>query len=71
MILEDIVGSMHYFSKDIMDFRPPCKIYTMFLQEKWYEFQLSRLKEQLPNNLDTIMYLGEDNSGYIGRYPRG
>ena len=50
---------MHYFSKEMLGCRPPSNIYTLFLQEKLYEFQLSRLKDQFPHNLDMPQELTE------------
>lgn len=43
----------------MLDCRPSSNIYTLFLQEKWYEFQLSRLKEQFPNTMGTPQELTE------------
>ena len=43
--LQATVGRMYHLSKEMLDCISPSKIYTMFLEEKWYEFQLSRLKE--------------------------
>lgn len=51
-LLQDIMGQMYYLSKEMLDSRPPSNVYTLFLQDKWYEFQLNRLKEKLPHNLE-------------------
>ena len=56
---------MHYLSKEMLDCKPPSRVYTLFLQEKWFEYQLGRLKEQLNPSLDTPQELIETLQHYL------
>jgi hypothetical protein len=39
--------------KDMIDYKPPCKIYSVFPKEKWCLFKLKRIRGNNPYKLDT------------------
>ena len=38
-LLRATLGRMPYLYKEMLDCRPPTRVYTLFLQEKWFEYQ--------------------------------
>lgn len=39
--LKAIVSIMHQLAKGVVECMPPSRVYTLFMQEKWYEFPLN------------------------------
>lgn len=58
-LLQNTINDMHQLALESTECRPPSMVYALFLKERWYKFQLNRLKNQLPHDLETPKELAD------------
>lgn len=52
-VFETTTAKLVELSNEMMDYRPPSGVYTLFLKERWRRFEVNRLQNQLPCTIDT------------------
>jgi hypothetical protein len=52
-IMGESLSKMAQLSRELLNFSQPTKVYTLFLKEQWYKFQMDSLAQQIGFNIET------------------
>jgi hypothetical protein len=55
-IMQETIKNIAKVSKEMLEYRPPAKTYTLFLNIQWHKNQITHLTKFVKFNLDTPKY---------------